>query len=500
MKNYKQFALTVLMLFLSSFCVATTVHAYSFEVNGIYYQIDQNNPSEVGVTYKMHEGMDYISYYGDDVVIPETVTHEGETYTVTAINNHAFDGCRWLSSVTLPATIRSIGEQAFQCCMNLSSINLPAGLETIGYGAFYQDSLLTTISIPATVSSIQYEAFAGTGLTSVTIPALTTEVDKTSFSGCQHLERIIVEEGNPVYDSRGNCNAIVSTETNSLLLGCKTTVIPSDVVSIGPRAFAYLNTLTDISIPASVKIIGGSAFFACSGLRSVELHDGLTTIDSYAFYRCSSLSQISIPGTVTSIGSHAFWNCKSMKGVLTIPELVTTIDNSLFSGCESLTGVRIHDKVSGIGEFAFSGCAGLKDVLIGSSVTDIDKLAFSNCNDLTRVVCLAENPPVFNGSFAPQCFSNIAYSNATLYVPKESLISYRMAIGWMRFNKIVGIDPASITCDVNGDGEINVTDVNAVIAAFSSNDACWTSDANRDNDVNIADINFIINQILGSNE
>ena len=75
-----------------------------------------------------------------------------------------------------------------------------------------------------------------------------------------------------------------------------------------------------------------------------------------------------------------------------------------------------------------------------------------------------------------------------------------MAIGWMRFNKIVGIDPASITCDVNGDGEINVTDVNAVIAAFSSNDTCWTSDANRDNDVNIADINFIINQILGSNE
>jgi len=492
----------VLLFVLSSFCVAINVDAYSFEVNDIYYLINSNNPSEVSVTYaaEYDDEANGYSIYMDDVVIPETVTHEGSTYTVTAINDHAFYGSRWLSSVSLPATVRSIGASAFQYCPMLASINLPEGLESIGDCAFYQDTLLTTINIPSTVKSIQGRAFAETGLTSVTIPASTTSIHSMCFSACQHLKSIMVEAGNPVYDSRSDCNAVIETETDALLLGCKGTVIPSDVTTVGPSAFAYLNTLTEISVPASVKEIGAHAFFACRGLKSVELHDGLTTIDDYAFYLCTSLSQIHIPATVTDIGASAFWHCESLTGTLAIPPLVTMINNSTFSGCESLTGIRIHDQVTMIGDFAFTGCKGLTSVQIGSSVTDINQLAFSSCDDLTRVICLAEVPPVFNGQWPTECFSNMAHLNATLYVPEESLRYYRMANGWNCFNKIVGIDPASITCDVNGDGEVSVGDINTVLDAILCHHGDWTSDANRDNEVNMADINFILDQILGSSE
>lgn len=123
------------------------------------------------------------------------------------------------------------------------------------------------------MSKIGKYAYASTGIKSITIPKTVLNIYcGTSafpiFLGCDELTSIIVEEENPVYDSRYNCNSIIETETNSLILGFKSTKIPNDVVSIGPFAFWNVG-LTSIKIPNSIMTIGECAFYANSNLSSV---------------------------------------------------------------------------------------------------------------------------------------------------------------------------------------------------------------------------------------
>ena len=87
-----------------------------------------------------------------------------------------------------------------------------------------------------------------------------TSIGSSAFAHCSGLESIIVENGNTVYDSRDNCNAIIETETNTIIMGCKITIIPNSVTSIGSSAFSHCIGLTSVTIPNSVTNIGVSAF------------------------------------------------------------------------------------------------------------------------------------------------------------------------------------------------------------------------------------------------
>ncbi|MBR6935959.1 MAG: leucine-rich repeat domain-containing protein [Prevotella sp.] len=97
-------------------------------------------------------------------------------------------------------------------------------------------------------------------MTSVTIPSSVTRIDNSAFSSCRNLEEIIVEEGNPTYNSANNCNAIINTKSNTLIVGCKGTVIPNTVTTIGGHAFRGCSGLTSITIPNSVTTIEWYAF------------------------------------------------------------------------------------------------------------------------------------------------------------------------------------------------------------------------------------------------
>jgi hypothetical protein len=111
------------------------------------------------------------------------------------------------------------------------------------------------------------------------------------------LTSIVVEEGNTVYDSRENCNAIIETASNTLINGCKNTTIPNSITSIGDGAFLYCSSLTSITIPNSVTGIGKGAFEGCSSLTSVTIGNSVTSIGGYAFYYCSGLNSITYEGT-----------------------------------------------------------------------------------------------------------------------------------------------------------------------------------------------------------
>lgn len=94
-------------------------------------------------------------------------------------------------------------------------------------------------------------------------------IEMYAFVDCNCIESIQVDKNNTIYDSRDHCNAIIETESNTLILGCKTTKIPDSVTSIGERAFYSCSNLTTIRIPQNVSSIGYDAFGECKGLKSI---------------------------------------------------------------------------------------------------------------------------------------------------------------------------------------------------------------------------------------
>ena len=152
---------------------------------------------------------------------------------VTSIDLNAFCWCTNLTSVTIPNSVTSIGAMAFGYCWSLTALTIPNSVTTICQGAFFCCSGLTSLTIPKSVTSIGSRTFDSCGLTS-----------------------IVVESGNTKYDSRDNSNAIIETATNTLIAGCKNTVIPNSVTSIGDGAFRDCYDLTSLTIPNSVTSIG----------------------------------------------------------------------------------------------------------------------------------------------------------------------------------------------------------------------------------------------------
>ena len=233
--------------------------------------------------------------------------------SVTRIGDYAFSGCSGLTSVTIPNSVTSIGDRAFEHCKGLTSVTIPNSVTSIGVGAYWYCNELTSVTIANSVTSIGGIAFSGcSGLTSITIPNSVTSIGDDAFEYCSSLTSIKVEEGNEKYDSRNNCNAIIEKETNTLIAGCKNTIIPNSVKSIGRSAFAGCKGLTSIIIPNSVTSIGGSAFSNCSNLRYVTISNSLESIGGSAFWNCENLTSITIPSSVTTIEDQAFYNCNNL--------------------------------------------------------------------------------------------------------------------------------------------------------------------------------------------
>ena len=343
--------------------------------------------------------------------------------SVTSIGYRAFKGCTALTNITIPNSVTSIGSGAFYgtawynnqpdgvvyagkvlyeykgTMPSNTSITIKEGTLGIADRAFAFCSGLTSITIPNSVTSIGDEAFREcTRLTNITIPNSVTTIEDRIFADCAGLTSILVAEGNAVYDSRNNCNAIIETKTNTLIAGCKTTIIPNSVTSIGEYAFWCCETLTNIEIPYSVASIGNSAFYGCSRLTSVTIPNSVTSIGNFAFGYCTRLTSIVIPNSVTSIEQYTFYNCYSLASI-EIPNSVTNIGEYAFYDCKGLTSITIPNSVTNIGDSAFGGCTGLTSITIPNSVTSIGDGAFRYCNGLTSIVIPNSVTSIGNGAF-----------------------------------------------------------------------------------------------------
>ena len=148
------------------------------------------------------------------------------------------------------------------------------------------------------MGSVVFTNDASSVVESITIPKTTNIINKNVLAGCPNLKTVVVDSENPYYDSRENCNAIITTSQNpyftpnTLIAGCKTTIIPNSVAEIGDNAFYNCESLDIITIPSSVSKIGNSAFNACSSLSSIILSENLTAIGDWAFADCNNLSEV----------------------------------------------------------------------------------------------------------------------------------------------------------------------------------------------------------------
>ena len=252
-------------------------------------------------------------WYSQRKEIKKNVIEKG----ILNIGVYAFHNCLNLTSITIPNSVVSIKSNAFNGCSTLTSITIPGSVTYIGNYAFAYCSALTSIIIPNSVTSIDNSAFAYChSLTLLKMPSSLNSIGNECFTYCESLTSIIIENGNAKYDSRNNCNAIIETYSNTLISGCKNTIIPNSVTYIGNDSFMGCGNLTSITIPNSVKSIGRRAFCGCTNLKSIKISNSVKSIGELAFSACSKITSITIPEYVTNIGNYAFYYCLGLTSII----------------------------------------------------------------------------------------------------------------------------------------------------------------------------------------
>ena len=293
--------------------------------------------------------------------------------------------------------VTCIGDGAFVECYDLTSIVFPLSVTYIGYCAFGNCTSLTSIKIPNSVTSIEDYAFGNcTSLTSIEIPSSVTSIGNLVVDGSTGLTSIVVESGNSVYDSRDNCNAIIETASNTLIAGCKNSMIPSSVTSIGDDAFRGCTSLTSITIPNSVTSIGDCAFQHCFNLTSITSY--ITEVfetGDYNFLGCENATLYVPKGTKSQYQSTADWNRISnivemsnnqfdvnSDGSTDISDVVTLVNFIL----DSSTTNSSYD-VNGDGSVDISDVVSLVNTILNGTGTGSDD------NSQAYLTCPDENHP-----------------------------------------------------------------------------------------------------------
>lgn len=441
------------LLAAAALLTASTVEAGFFWVGGIQYVTLDETTCEVGDN----------EFFSGCARIPEQVTYNGNTYTVTQIGKRAFYEAKNLTEVHIPKTVTVIYDDAFygsnagwvefedgedpveikssshkRLFDKVPVVNAYVGRDFIipsGYNPpfSFNDAILTA-EVGDLVTSLPSEAFYKCpNLTQLTIGSGLKSIGDDAFymAGVQNLYIDNLEQwcnidfgtvySNPLAFNQGWLHVGGADAIYDI-------VIPDGVTKISSYAFAgaKLNTVT---VPSGVTEIGNEVFFHCWGdFQTVNLPDGLKSI-GYGAFSTNSLQTIVIPESVTSLGNnlcinskelrevrinanittlgeYSFHNCAGLQTV-TLPPTLRVIQDWAFNGC-SLQSIDIPEGVQEIGEVAFSG-GDFASLTIPNSVITMGEGCFGGCDKLVSLIIgsgLTEIPA--------RCFSRAAIPSVTL--------------------------------------------------------------------------------------
>lgn len=449
----------------------TTIESYAFEYTGLTSFTLPNTVTSLG-TYVFAGCTGLTEPIYNDKIFAYIPRDYSGTYIVpdgiTTINGTAFQNTTNLTGVTLPSSllviegggaflssaitsivipnsVTIIDESAFKSSA-LATITLGTGLTRIGGGCF-ESTNLTSVTVPEGVTDILSRAFADcSSLTTINLPSTLSYLASDAFAGCP-LEHISVADGNAMFDTRNDCNALIYSEEDKLVLGCENSTIPEGVKIIGSQAFAG-KMITSVTIPSTVTTIEWGAFENCSALTSCNLPNSVVKIEDYAFREIglttplyndkffvfqprNTEGEVTIPDGIVHITSTALADCEKITKI-NFPTSLKSVGVDVFWNIDSIRSIELPEGVDSLGMYIFDYCEKLETITLPSTLRYLDGYTFFHCDSLKTIICYAETPVIDGGHNLYE--SDVTeQSSVTLYVPEGSVAAYQAAEGWSGF-------------------------------------------------------------------
>ena len=313
--------------------------------------------------------------------------------------------------------------------------------------AFVSTYTLEHMILPKNLMAIGGSAFQDSGIKELVLPKTVTELGRDITYYCRNLEALSVEAGNPVFDSRNNCNAIIETATNTLRIGCVNTVIPETVTALGEMAFSGKPGLKEVILPNSITSLGWAAFWADTELSKVRLSAGVTDLGDSPFGGCDRITSFEIDPKNPKYDSRD--NCNA---------IIETATGKLIQGFST---TKIPEGVKIIATASFRSMSTLTEIEIPASVEKIEPEAFLYCNHMTKVVSHIRKPYAVSS----MVFSGDNMKSAQLYVPYGTREAYANTPGWNNFPRIIEMELVEGEYDKNA-MSVESTDFGKAYAAL----------------------------------
>lgn len=515
-------------------------------VDGIRYDLIGPLSKTVEVTFAPN---DEIIYEGE-LTIPETITFNNETYTVTKIGRYGLasgyanyygvdmGGISAITSIQLPNTLRSIAYGGLTGA-NIRELHLPESVEMLGKNCFSAMGELTTVTLPNNLTYIPLYCFNDCHkLEYVNLPASIKALGAMSFADCPSLELLVshavsvptatidVDRGIPALFSSNLEGKVLAVPQSSIgdykndsQFGLWGTIIPIESLpenfeerfEVDSIEYKFLltgevsvvgykgkrNDIDSLVIPASVSYKGNKYPVVKVGngghfnmfIQSIIIDDGIREIGTFAFSGNNRFNYISLPGTVELIGNSAFQS----SGLISIDGAngVREIGDAAFLNCVNIENFVMPNSVEKIGNSAFADCRALTQLELSANLISIGEYAFVFCDKLQSIKCNSVVPPVLgNNAF------QWVHSDIPVFVPSGTAETYRSDVGWSYFTNIIDAN-SIILGDVNLDEKVNVTDVvdivNDRLGYESAGFVPMLSDVNKDEQYTITDAIAVLN-------
>ena len=435
--------------------------------------------------------------YVSNVTIPEQITEIGPyafygnpkltnvTFHagVTKIDDHAFAECKKLTSVRLPSANVELAGYVWSGCVNVTSVSLPQGINLSNHD-FYCCSI-ENLTVPEGVTYIPMMCFAGNELKSLNLPESLERIDSCGFQNNPDLASVDLKNVKRLeHFAFMGCTGLKNYTCNGQLEYLSTTV--------------FCNTgLVDAQLPEGLKFMDGNTFFSCSSLKTITIPSTVETVMFNPVTKCPLVKRVQVAEGNTHYAEidSCLYEINSAGNPIRLVSVPQARENTV---------LIVPDGVTTLARQAARNVE-LTEIYLPSSMQELEASALSTITATTKVTCLAKNPPAVDN--ASPFFSSEVFTNATLYVPINSVEAYHAAEGWKEFQNIVGVEtgddpqPGKLG-DLNGDGVVDVADVNICINIIlelnNDLDVRALADLNEDGNVDISDVNAIINIILAN--